>query len=53
MSYHETYEFFAIDRGEEAAFQERLRALLERRGRKPTLLRHVREARLMVGGDNG
>jgi hypothetical protein len=43
----------ADDRGEEAAFQERLRALLEHRGRKPTLLRHVREARLMGGGENG
>lgn len=42
----------ADDRGEEAAFQERLRALLEHRGRKPTLLRHVREARLMRGGEN-
>jgi hypothetical protein len=43
----------ADDRGEEAAFQKRLGALLEHRGRKPTLLRHVREARLMRGGRDG
>lgn len=43
----------ADDRGEEAVFQERLRALLEHRGKKPTLLRHVREARLMRGGEKG
>lgn len=43
----------ADDRGEEAAFQKRLGALLERRSSKPTLLRHVREARLMGGGTNG
>jgi hypothetical protein len=42
----------ADDRGEKAAFQRRLGALLEHRGRKPTLLRHVREARLMRGGEN-
>src|SRR5690606_38305434 len=37
----------ADDRGEEAAFQKRLGALLERRKGKPTLLRYVREAQLM------
>lgn len=42
----------ADDRGEEASFQERLSALLERFGRKPTLRRHVREARLLRGGAN-
>jgi hypothetical protein len=43
----------ADDRGEEASFQERLGALLDRFGRKPTLRRHVREARLLRGGTNG
>jgi hypothetical protein len=43
----------AEDRGGMAAYQERLRALLERHKRKPTLLRHVREARLIEGGENG
>lgn len=42
-----------VDRGEEAVFQERLRALLERRGSKATLLRHVREAHLTGGGEGG
>jgi hypothetical protein len=43
----------AKDRGEVAPYQKRLRALLERHKRKPALLRHVREARLIGGGVNG